>query len=141
MKISEDVFLNNDGWKVPNLLEKTSKFSETQMKDGSGNRQSVSVNSYVLKEFFTSEPYSLIGIDYGQFKVDGVKEFRKRDKIFAYLLTGRRMESDQQPGNGNPVGLSFHYAFYDKDGDGIFESLLRNPESDLVLPDWVVDRP
>ena len=138
-KKSDAIFVNTAGWELPDLTKQNNPTSSKEfLNDEVGNKREVLVTNYVLKNSFTDEPFISIGEDHGRLKINIVREFKTGNNIFAYLLLAQKANSDKETDNIQTIGLSFFYAFVDTDGDGKFETLLKNPEKDLAIPKWAL---
>jgi len=97
----------------------------------------VTVVNYLLDHAFTDEPFNLIGVNYGKLKLSTVRQFSKDDKVFAYLIFAQRTTFSETTRSYEGKGTIFFFAFVDRDGVANFESLITNPQSNPIVPDWI----
>jgi hypothetical protein len=138
-KKSEKISINDDGWSIPDLRSaKINETTEIQFKDRFGNERKVKVIHFSLNDKTKKEPYSLTTFNFGKMQLFSVRQWKIGNKIFAYIITARRVEYEQSEKKYMPNGMAFMFGFLDEDGDGKFETLLSDPDSDLSIPQWVL---
>ena len=76
------------------------------------------------------------GLDYLKGKIESkyFTELRANGNIFMYTTPGRKVTG--LPANIEPHEDPFVYQIQDRDGDGIFETLLSGGQ-DIIVPNWV----
>jgi len=130
-------YINSEGWSLPNLYGvKASGTRKERLKDSAGNPLEATIGNFVLDDTFTDEPFRSIGANYGTIKISNVQQFSRNGATFAYLVFAQRTVYDPADRTYSGTGITFFYAFVDRDGDGKFETLLRDAK--IVVPEWAV---
>ena len=136
-------YVKKSGWSVPprNDTYVDDAYPEDAAKGTTkvGKAVKVSTIHYIYNiPWIYSETFSFdgSGLDYLKGKIESkyFTELRANGKIFMYTIPGRKVTG--LPANIEPHEDPFVYQIQDRDGDGIFETLL-NGGQDIIVPNWV----
>lgn len=131
-------FLRSEGWAIPQISwekgQKTTKEIETDNK----RKIKTDLTEVDLHPFLvTAEPFASIGQNIGKIQIQTARAFAIRDQVFCYKFLVNRVEIDDQTNAiRSSSGSLFFFAYYDEDGDGIFETLYLDEIGKLGVPSF-----
>lgn len=139
-------WIKKSGWLTPPPHSDTDAdptSGEDTVKDRTQNGKAVTVVSlnYSISQvpWIHSEEFTFDGpaLDYlkGKIESDYYGESRANGKTFMYTIAGKKVTG--LPENRGPHEDHFVYQIQDRDGDGVFETLLSCCQ-DIIVPDWVL---
>jgi hypothetical protein len=128
------VLIKTSGWQIPQMLSDQKEPEENKnLKARTIDGIEVSVESTRYTPIFgrmlvPDDATAVIRL--GELNVQGVSEYKKEGRQFAFVFAVNRIFIDKET---NAVtgsqGVVFRYALYDEDGDGIFETLVLSDKN------------
>ena len=145
-------FVREDGWPIPSFGEAEREEFETSITTARG--RSVQLYRTVIRtdpqSLFTGNPLHLIGVGSKDIRINTVKEYQTLAGIFCYKFLVNDADVDVSTNEVRATRrFLYAYAYYDEDGDGVFESLTINEkdrferngfESEPHVPEWAIAR-
>ena len=122
-----------DGWQIPDLtsVEKAAEFKVEGAKTIDGIEAVIEGARYrpVFGDILVpSEMATEMGV--GDLNVQGVIEYKAKDRTFAYMFSVNQVELDKASNKiKSSRGVIFRFVIYDEDGDGKFETLATDEPS------------
>jgi hypothetical protein len=111
-------FVKEKGWEIPDFsLSKKKETYSLPIEISESEKITVTVTNYEIEneDLVTDEPFKSINWNnIGKIQIRELKEFSIKGHKFCYKIQANRI------GHGS----LFYFAFYDDDGDGVFETLL-----------------
>ncbi|QQS33237.1 MAG: hypothetical protein IPM50_01250 [Acidobacteriota bacterium] len=137
----DDPYIRKDGWKLPDLKSRPiMRKANVDLKDSRGNAVSATVVEYGPNDLVTDEPFRDIDATFGQIKIQSVSRYSVGERVFAYWCVAHSVGvNNRRTKSAKSIGISFVFAFFDKDGDGKFETILKSPQTQLFVPSWAID--
>jgi hypothetical protein len=145
-------YIKKIGWKVPSrkdaYVDETYDSSPEQGSTTGGKRVYTTTSIYNYKTHsLHSQDFYFEGkdLDYlnGKYESGYFMEISAKGKIFMYTISGKKIVSSSGEGtvssatsNSDSHEDPFTYRILDKNGDGVFETLVY--EDELIVPDWVL---
>lgn len=134
---SENAYVKNDGWNVHEVKSSSEIFSsKIKLKDKSGIERDVEVWDYT-GNIITDESYNFSNPDFGKIKILSYRKLHIGDKIFGYIINAQKTNHDETEKKDVGEEIVFPLNYFDKDGDGKFETLLKNSD-EFFVPDWIL---
>lgn len=132
-------YRKEDGWKIPVISVNKAKKYKLAVPAPDGRSKMIEVAQVDFDETqLTTEPYAAIGSDLGTLRFHGAFIYSFRGKTFCYKFEVTRVASG---------GMLFFFAYYDEDGDGLFETAIldeigTNGRASFLnpphLPEWIL---
>jgi hypothetical protein len=127
------------GWQVPKAEKKEEiKTRTTSAIAEDGSSVLVTITDYAIPGGFTYNESQAAGdtIVQGNLKTGNYSEFKVNGNFFLYAIFARSVRDANTANNNASHNHSFVYQIIDQDGDGKFETLLKNNK--YVVPSWTL---
>lgn len=138
-------YIKKSGWEVP-LRDNTyvnESYDQGEVKRMTENGKQVKMNTvhYLYKTpWFHSQDFYYRGRDLdnmkGKLESGAFLEMNVDGKVFMYSIFAEKVVTSP-PSNNDPHAEPFGYQIQDRDGDGIFETLLGE-HAEIIVPNWVL---
>lgn len=135
-------YIKKSGWTIPSGAETDVRERQTDMgstKDGKAVEVILIFHDYKAPKSYSENFYfegSNLDNMKGVLKSGGFTEYSVNGKRFRYSVFVEKLVPPPAS-NSDPHEDPFVYQIQDADGDGIFETLLRDYDK-LIVPDWVL---
>jgi hypothetical protein len=138
-------YIKKSGWKVPSrkeaYVDDTYDGRPQERATERGRDVETTTVHYIYKApWFYSQDFYYEGrdLDYmiGKLKANDFLEMSAKGNVFMYSIFGEKVvlpPASNSERHEDPFG----YQIQDRDGDGIFETLL-GPYDDIIVPNWVL---
>ncbi|MBS1796257.1 MAG: hypothetical protein JSS81_20560 [Acidobacteria bacterium] len=147
IKVGDDSneLVNTDGWKLPSVssfTKKSEKSIEVKIDDSQikVNRAEYLPDKDVIQvadgNTFNDAP-RVSGIEDKSWLIRDLKIFSVKDKPFCYLMRGNWVKTDQNGKIEARLSMSIVLVYFDKDGDGIFETFKYSSSEFPPIPEWI----
>jgi hypothetical protein len=138
-----NVLIKMDGWPLPSL----SSFAQTSKGTLVLKGANVEVSEYTpngnviqIADGNTFNDVDRIAdADDKSWQIRSLKVFSVKDRPFCYLMRGNLVTLDQEARIKDRLAMSIVLVYYDRDGDGIFESFKYSPAESPPIPTWARD--
>ncbi len=135
-------FLRSEGWPIPQISLEQGQKTTQEIENENKRKIKTDLTDVDLHPFLvTTEPFTSIGRNMGKLQIQRARMYAIRDRAFCYKFLANLVKVDE---NSNEVlsssGSLFFFAYYDEDGDGIFETLYLDEIGSLGVPSFF-DRP
>ena len=138
-------YIKKSGWKVPSrdntYINEAYRSDTVKGVTEQGHEVKMTTKQYIYKTPWSfSENFNFEGrnLDYmkGNLKCGAFFEMRANGKVFMYTVFVEKVVTPP-PSNNDPHEDPTSYQIQDKDGDGIFETLLGDYD-EIIVPNWVL---
>lgn len=138
-------YTRKTGWKIPSQDGASLHEKETDTRTTETGKQVKMTTAHYSSRYDRlpsyTEDFYFEGskLDYMKGKrleIDTFMKMSVRGKVFMYSISVGKV-GHPPASNGDPHDDPFGYRILDKDGDGIFETLLHG-KSDIIVPNWVL---
>lgn len=139
-------YIKKSGWKVPSrndtYVDDTYDQGNVKRMTENGKQVEMKTVNYLYKApWLYSQDFYFEGreLDYmkGSLSAGHFFEMSVNGKVFMYTIGGNEKVVPPPGSNSDPHKDPFGYQIMDKDGDGIFETLL-GPFDEIIVPNWVL---